>query len=254
MATYTSNLNLIKPGGSDKIRIAQINGNMDTLDEKIGAVGNTSLQSQITGAKTNLAGLESAVGIVVDGAKAAVAASAGQYVVLKNSIISGCDDGLYIAAQAIPANTTINSTYLTAVSKGGLNSLSDQIGTLSSLTTTAKTNLVAAVNEVNGRTVPGSGFSFTRNTSTLGSSTVLCKRLGRICLFNINGIYTGSSTSGWTKLGTINITPNDTYYGTLTTASSSREARVTTGGEIQVYNSPGAGNDCFGQLVFVASS
>ena len=48
MATSTTNLGLTKPAGTDKIRIAQINGNMDILDEKIGAVGNTSLQAQLT--------------------------------------------------------------------------------------------------------------------------------------------------------------------------------------------------------------
>ncbi len=132
MATSTTNLGLIKPAGTDKIRIAQINGNMDIIDEKVGAVGNTSLQTQVTGLGVNLTGLEDCVGIVVDGAKSAVAASAGQYIVLKNSIISGCDDGLYTAAQAIPADTTIDSTYLTAVSGGGLNALNTQIAKLAS--------------------------------------------------------------------------------------------------------------------------
>lgn len=48
MATQTTNLSLIKPGLTDKIRIAQINQNMDTIDAAVGAVGNTSLQSQVT--------------------------------------------------------------------------------------------------------------------------------------------------------------------------------------------------------------
>lgn len=48
MATNTTNLNLIKPAGSERVQISQINQNMDILDEKIGAVGNTSLQEQIT--------------------------------------------------------------------------------------------------------------------------------------------------------------------------------------------------------------
>ena len=48
MATSTTNLGLIKPDGTDKIRIAQINQNMDTLDTKIGAVGNTDLQAQVS--------------------------------------------------------------------------------------------------------------------------------------------------------------------------------------------------------------
>lgn len=47
MATTTTNLALIKPAGTDKIRIAQINSNMDTIDAKIGPVGSTNLQSQV---------------------------------------------------------------------------------------------------------------------------------------------------------------------------------------------------------------
>jgi len=47
MATSTTNLGLIKPAGTDKIRIAQINQNMDVIDAKMGAVGNTPLQTQI---------------------------------------------------------------------------------------------------------------------------------------------------------------------------------------------------------------
>lgn len=58
MATTTQNLGLIKPAGTDKIRIAQINSNMDTLDAKIGAVGNTPLQTQVTNAADAIAKLE----------------------------------------------------------------------------------------------------------------------------------------------------------------------------------------------------
>lgn len=52
MATNTTNLNLIKPAGSERVQISQINQNMDILDEKIGAVGNTSVQSQIDSLKS----------------------------------------------------------------------------------------------------------------------------------------------------------------------------------------------------------
>ena len=58
MATSTTNLGLIKPDGTDKIRIAQINQNMDTLDTKIGAVGNTSLQSQVSENNAAIANLD----------------------------------------------------------------------------------------------------------------------------------------------------------------------------------------------------
>jgi len=58
LATTTQNLGLIKPAGTDKIRIAQINSNMDTLDAKIGPVGSTPLQTQVTNAAAQIAKLE----------------------------------------------------------------------------------------------------------------------------------------------------------------------------------------------------
>jgi len=72
-------------------------------------------------------GLQEALGIVVDGDQAAVSASKGQYIILKNSTITGCTDGLYTATKAIPANTSIDNTYLSAVSGGGLNALNTQL-------------------------------------------------------------------------------------------------------------------------------
>lgn len=74
--------------------------------------------------------LQDELGIVCNGNKCAIAASAGQYIILKNSSISGCENGLYTAAQAIPANTAITSSYLTAVSGGGLNALNSKIENL----------------------------------------------------------------------------------------------------------------------------
>ena len=57
MATTTTNLGLTKPAYADDADIAVINGNMDILDTKIGAVGNTDLQSQVTTLNTNLANI-----------------------------------------------------------------------------------------------------------------------------------------------------------------------------------------------------
>ena len=67
------------------------------------------------------------LGIVIDGNSTPVGAAVGQYVIVKNSTISGITDGLYTAAQVIPANTAIDATYLTAVSGGGLNDLNQKI-------------------------------------------------------------------------------------------------------------------------------
>ena len=83
------------------------------------------------------------IGIVVNGNKTGVGITAaiGQYVILKNSTITGKDDGLYTAAKAIPANTVIDGTYLsTAVSGGGLNALSDQIPDIKTVTQTGTTD------------------------------------------------------------------------------------------------------------------
>lgn len=63
------------------------------------------------------------LGIVIKGNSTPVGASAEQYVIVKDSTISGITDGLYTAARAIPANTAIDATYLTAVSNGGLNDI-----------------------------------------------------------------------------------------------------------------------------------
>ena len=67
--------------------------------------------------------------IIVNGNKTAYASGAavGQYVLLRNSTITDRADGMYKAAKAIPYNTTIDKTYLMAVSGGALNSLSDHI-------------------------------------------------------------------------------------------------------------------------------
>jgi hypothetical protein len=48
MATTTTNIGLTKPATSESASILVINDNMDTIDTKMGAVGNTSLQSQVT--------------------------------------------------------------------------------------------------------------------------------------------------------------------------------------------------------------
>ena len=114
MATSTTNLGLIKPAGTDKIRIAQINQNMDTLDAAVGAVGATSLQAQVNALGDGLA-------IVANG-DSHIAISAGQYVYVKNNTHS-LNEGLYVASAAVSANGAITSSNMTADDDGGLNAL-----------------------------------------------------------------------------------------------------------------------------------
>ena len=137
MATTTQNLGLIKPAGTDKIRIAQINSNMDTLDAKIGPVGSTSLQAQINnkdsaptsgstnpitsgGVYTEAGNLAAGVAILANNNTHAAIAS-GQYVYVRGH--GSLSEGLYMATAAIAANGTLSTSNLTAVSGGGLNSL-----------------------------------------------------------------------------------------------------------------------------------
>ena len=100
----------------------------------------TKVSAKIGDVADDVSMLAESVGIVVDGNTSALGASSGQYVILRNSTITGCADGLYTAAQAIPANTAIDSTYLTAVSGGGLNALSGQLQKKTSFTKTDGSN------------------------------------------------------------------------------------------------------------------
>lgn len=104
MSTTTTNLGLVKPAYSDTADVQVLNENADKIDAELWKTYND-------------------LGIVVNGNKAALSAAVGQFIILKNSTISGRSDGLYTATKAIPANTVIDSTYLTAVYRGGLNAV-----------------------------------------------------------------------------------------------------------------------------------
>lgn len=144
MATYTTNLNLKKPAQSDKIRIADINGNMDDIDAAVGDIGERSIAAQI-------GDVEGALAIVSTG-NVHGAITSGQYVYIKNH--DTLDDGLYVATTNISANGTLSSSNVTADSAGGgLNALNGNI----SMLTTEKMD---AWNEVTSLPTPLSGESY----------------------------------------------------------------------------------------------
>ena len=117
MATYTTNLGLKKPAQSDKIRIADINNNMDDIDAAFGAVGNTSVATQLGDIRGGMA--------IVSNGNAHDAIAAGQFVYVMGH--DTLDDGLYTANSALAANATLSSSNVTAVSGGGLNALNSKI-------------------------------------------------------------------------------------------------------------------------------
>lgn len=109
--------------------------------------------------------LEDGLAVVVDGNKTSHVGGAAKddYVLVKNSTITGVADGGYTAAKAIPANTVIDSTYLTACSKGIANSLSEQIvriPNVSSFTNRSQiqVNPSSNVNDIKSYQVQTSGF------------------------------------------------------------------------------------------------
>ena len=134
MAEHTSNINLSKPTYSEDADIAVINSNMDIIDGKMGAVGNTSVQAQLNTASTNITNLGKELCAVVAGKQSTTGAATGEYVIVRGSTISGISDGAYIAAKTIPANTNLDSSYFssTGMTKGIANALNSKITSLDS--------------------------------------------------------------------------------------------------------------------------
>ena len=114
----TTNLDLVKPLGTDHALISVINGNMDKVDAYAGKVNDS------------LAGVQDGLAIVAVGDTHA-AITSGQFVYVKEH--NTLPEGLYTASTNIAANGALSTSNLTADSKGGLNALSDQIGNIHSV-------------------------------------------------------------------------------------------------------------------------
>jgi len=120
MATNTTNYGLTKPAYSDTADIADINGNMDTVDSEMTKLSNS-------------------VAVVEFGDTATQAISNGTYVVWKGN--------LYKANQAISSGATLSGK-LTAVSGGGLNdvysSLNSNLGVITTDVNSSGTSVASA--------------------------------------------------------------------------------------------------------------
>lgn len=200
MATNTTNLNLIKPSGTDKIRIAQINQNMDILDEKIGPVGNTSLQAQIAAVDSGLA--------IVSNGNTHVAIASGQYVYIRNH--SSLSEGLYKAKAAIAANVALSTSNVTKLTTGSANDLKSAIDSLNSHieynSNTAITNLDSIPVNSQGRITLGgsvspSGNEVTVNFQCYGVSTRKTLEISSVNSGNSwTSVYNGTSWSSWVSI------------------------------------------------------
>lgn len=120
-------------------KLSAICGKIAKWFADLGDAAFRGVDSTVTASSTNLAEsgavksalntVDESIAIRVSGNKTTYASGAaiGQYVIVDGSTIAGITDGMYKAAKAIPYNTGIDSTYLTAVSGGGLNDLKSAI-------------------------------------------------------------------------------------------------------------------------------
>ena len=117
----TTNLDLVKPLGTDHALISQINGNMDKIDAYAGNV-NGSLNS-----------LGDGLAIIANGDTHA-AITSGQFVYVRGH--NTLAEGLYTATTNIAANGALSLSNLTADASGGLNSLNSRITPIEILAST----------------------------------------------------------------------------------------------------------------------
>ncbi len=118
MATQTPNLGLTKPAYSETADIADINNNMDKVDAAVN-------------------GVQNGMAILANG-NVHSAVTSGQYVYVRNH--GTLAEGLYTATTNISTNATLSTSNLTAVpNNGALNTLRDDVSSLSSKITTSTT-------------------------------------------------------------------------------------------------------------------
>lgn len=138
-------------GQLDEDAAGHLQNEIDDINTFIGNTALPTTAQTLTGAAAEMyadtANLEDAIAVVVDGNKTSYVsgASIGQYVLLKNSTITGCTDGAYKAAKAIPYNTAIDSTYLTAVNGGLVNALNGKIAKFKTRSITGTTGVTGSI-------------------------------------------------------------------------------------------------------------
>lgn len=107
--------------------------------------------------------LQKDLAILVSGNTAAVNVTAGQYVVVHGSTITGVSDGLYTAVNNVSSGTPFTAADLAAIPAGGLNDLGAQVATLNS-------NISTKANIINKSLQANSSVSF--NASELPHSYI----------------------------------------------------------------------------------
>ncbi len=92
-------------------------------------INNTDGGTGITpsGVKNELINVDNMLAKIVNENKSTSGATAGDYVIVINSTITGINNGVYLASKNIPSNTVIDATYLTQISEGAINNLKNDL-------------------------------------------------------------------------------------------------------------------------------
>ena len=191
----TTNLNLVKLSGSEKMKTYPANqaGNMDTIDSAFGAGFGLSGKPNVNASINNLA---DGLAIVANGNTHA-AITSGQYVYVRNH--GSLSEGLYVATANIAANATLSGSNLTADSSGGLNALNSKF-TRNSVVFTLTSGLFSSANSY--AVIEKAGFCLAVIDATVGSSNI----------------------PAWTKIGT---SPVDKIMDTMVTVYDASHATMT---------------------------
>ncbi len=105
------------------------NGNIALTAGNIPASDNQSVQAHLNARRTTVeqdaidAAQDATIGVVITGNRPSRAVTAGQYVIVRNSTISGITDGLYTANATLSPSVNVTAANLSAVPSGGLNAV-----------------------------------------------------------------------------------------------------------------------------------
>ncbi|MBQ1777509.1 MAG: hypothetical protein IIZ93_05045 [Acidaminococcaceae bacterium] len=183
----TTNLDLVKPAGTDHALISVLNSNSDKIDAFAGQT-NDSLSAEQNGlayivGNTNTTGGTLAV---------------GQFVYVKGH--STIPEGLRKVTSSISANGSITTSNTDAVSGGGLNELNSKIKIQEVASETTVMNLYNAMENSSEKTFYGNSASlFTDISTTLGEYAyyvfihIQKKSYGTVC------VYAMSNGAAWRR-------------------------------------------------------
>ena len=186
--------------------------------------GSLSVSQVLTNIDSELSQIENDIGIVINGSTASQNVNAGQYVIVKNSTITGITDGLYTSRYNISANTIFTASDLVAVTNGGLNDLLDDVTTLNNQMATSGLATLTG----------GAYWNTGKNNSALRKSGNVA-----ILKFSTSGYDDAFPAGGYTEIGSV---PSGCYpkdevaQGFHDKNNHDFMLKITTAGKIQIYN------------------